>query len=360
MADGDAAGGHVHPEIWVYALVNPGDALAAESIVRRLIFSVLGVSDAARHVVRVSPSTGWITYRDREALWRPRPAVRLPDETQTRQRCDDFLRQLGAAFASAAEELTRLADRLEGAVWLPQARPLELKAVPRPDGTTFEHWLYRLQPTLPGPRGERPVPVFGGQLELRLDEGGRVISFTSCWRPILPRRMTVELRHPPVVHAHDGERRKMPPPQLCYLLEGELVPQLYLAPYYLVNTGHVIAVAGASAMSLTIDFVVKEDDGETKVHGVVTGSSGHCRFTWAYAPFDEVAAELTEIENPEARTFETEGGVLVTSTIDLPHGNWIVMVNALDLKTGAFKHYREQVSTAPRGIPDRPGAPLVA
>jgi hypothetical protein len=143
------------------------------------------------------------------------------------------------------------------------------------------------------------------------------------------------------------------------VLEGDHIPQLYLAPYYLVDTGHVMGTLSASPLSLGIDFVVSENKSATKVTAVVAGSSGRCRFVWAYHAANEVPAPLTEIEDPEARRHEVEDGPpLSSSAIDLPTGNWIVMVNVLDLETGAFKHYQEYVSTAPVAI-EAPSPPLL-
>lgn len=343
---------HEKRQVWVYGLVAPADLLRAQTVVQRVLRSVLGVADSPRHEVALSDA-GTLTYCDRERLWRPRGNVNLPPAPRVRQRSEQFFSDLRAALAAAQAELSALSPGLRGALWLPELSPLQLAAVPHPDGRGWDHWLYRLQPVLPGVRGERALPIHGAQAELRLDEGANVISYALHFRPLAERRSRVDLRPfvPPTshAHAHASKRGAVPRHHLAYVLDGDRLPQLYLAPYYLVESGHHTALLSATSLSLTIDFVVRERAGDTRVSAVVAGGSGRCKFAWAYCSVEDGAGELIELGSQSSRTYEVEGHpALATSTVTLPSGNWNVLVNVLDLGTGAFKHHQELVCSAPR------------
>src|SRR5688572_259476 len=120
---GDEQQEHHHHDIWVYELVPPGMVAAAESVVRDALFSVVGVTDAARHHVSVSPASGWVTYFDREGVWRREPSASLPSAAQARAKGDKFIRDLLAALDKRRSDLP---EELRSIAWLPQARPAEM------------------------------------------------------------------------------------------------------------------------------------------------------------------------------------------------------------------------------------------
>jgi len=358
---GDHTDEHAHDAapgaIWIYDLADPGLIAESETILRRALFEVLGVSDAARHSVSVSASSGWLTYHDRGGVWRPEPSPSLPTAAQARARGDKFLRDVVAAIARHRADL---APAVQNIGWMPQARPAELFAVPRPDGMAFDHWLYRLVPRLPAARGQAAIEVYGAVLELRIDPVGTIVSYQARWRPPTGRRVARAYKPfvaPPAAHgSHHGA--KAPPPVLVYYQEGDRIPQVHLSPYHVFQAGHVLGVSGASDMSLVVELVPKAIPDGLEVWAVVTGGSGRARFVWAYQPADDIFDEPTVLGVVAGRTLTPDDGPPVAACkVRLPAGNHVVMVNVEDAETGAIKHYAELISNVPRVDG---GAPLVA
>ena len=58
------------PPSRVYWLAPPSQLKEQEDLLRRLMFQVVGVTDASRYKFWVSESSGWWTFADTQALWR--------------------------------------------------------------------------------------------------------------------------------------------------------------------------------------------------------------------------------------------------------------------------------------------------
>jgi hypothetical protein len=325
----------------VYALASPASVVAAEDGVRRALFALLGVSDTERHRVRVSPASGWIEYADVEALWGERPRHAFPEPTSARDRAEAFLRDLRATFAA----LPRVTGDLDPRALLPPLAPVECTAVPDRSGRGWDHCLYRAQPRLPVTRGGRSVDVIGTHVEVRVGDGGRVVGLMSRWRPLSGERTEAELAHPPADKRSHGTAE----PALVYVLDGDGVPQYYLAPYYLMPSEHG-GLTSACAYALTVELVVRPlpDDPGARVTAVVAGGSHRYRFAWARQRMegsddDEGFVDLGEVAAKQVQ--DDAGRVLGASAVSIPPGAWIVFVNVKDVATGAFKHYQEIVFT---------------
>ena len=357
----DAEKGAVH---W---LAPPARLAEVEDLLRRALFSVLGVADASRHVVTVSPTSGVLRYVDlasRDPKRLPPELPRTPaDASRTAER---FLRDLGQAVASLRRDFP---DEIRDAAIVPGVKPYQPVVIPRPDYDGWDHWLYRARPHLALSPG-RQVPVEGALLEVRIGNGGRVVSYTALWQPTTGRFQT-PLRGPPVLpddgEGHSdrhGEKDAPPATRLAYTWGGEGIPQYYLAPYHVVSTGHQEGVASGSAYSLTLDVMWRQlDRTQTEVLAVVDGGSGRYDFAFAsYRPgelLDEEGGGVV-ILRPSVRTLRTEAGDAIDAGyVTVPNGLTVVLVNVRDRRNGAFLHGQQQVVSVPV-LDVEPGRSLVS
>jgi hypothetical protein len=343
-----------------YELAPPG-ALAREAdAVARLVRSALGVADPARHAVDVSAWSGWIRYVDQQLLWGGKPAD-LPPREQAQRRAEDWLRAFAKQLAPGGRQLPDAIAAL--AICPANFRPMELVAVARTDGG-FDHWLYRAEPQVRSGRGQGLAPVIGAALEVRVGDGGRIVSFTARWRATTggqvtsprtpPRPPTLQSGHHDARPGHHGHQPEVVQ-ELAYMLDGEVAPQPYLSPYYLNNTGHALSVASACPMSLTIDLIGRNVGDGTELLALIAGGSGDYRCEWGLTPL----ADPFELERlGEGRPGESIGD-LGTSKVVVPVGAYLVFLEAHDRATGAVKHAQRHVYASGvlgTGEPARPPA----
>jgi len=335
----------------VYALVNPALIAEAQDVITQAVFSILGVTDRARHEVVVSGGSGWVSYVAKQELWmRPYPPV-LPTPDVARQRAETFLAAVSAATSPGARNWP--ANLGQVSLLPPLMRPVQLSIVPRPDGSAWDHWLYRAQPRLPlDPSGRKSVPVFGSHLEVRVGDRGQVVSLRSRWRPLSGERISVALapfKPPP---AGEGEERhhsnKNPAHTLHYVLDGDGMPQHYLAPYHLMADSHMLRAVSASPYSLTVEFGRIQREDTMLVTAAASGGSGDYAYNFAAYVLDRIEDGYTELGPGRSVETKTDTGTALLGAIELPRGAYIVMVNVRDRATGAFKHCQQQVvSTLP-------------
>jgi hypothetical protein len=351
-------------QVRVYALASPTLLKQEESAIEQIFFEMLRISDRGRHKVEISESSGWISYIDIEELWRRKTPPRLPDGPEAKKRGNEFLRALTSALSPSNR---RIPDSLRTMILLPVNNPVEIVKVPRPDGSIFDHWLYRFQPKLLfGRQARRFVPVLGTQIELRIGENGQIIGFLNRWRPITDEHVYTPLipfdsqmagHHNNIEHNEEISSH-MP----VYVFDGDGIPQHYLSPYYLVNEGHIFSLVSACAYSLNISYNIKAGiEGETIVTAVVMGGSGQYIFNWAVYVIDNIWEEpgIRGLGDGSAGEIDV-GDRIKTSTITLPTGVYNVLVNVKDQRTGAFKHHQQLVYSFPILAEDPPESPLVA
>ncbi len=339
----------------VYALVNPALIAEAQDVIAEAVFRILGVADPATHELVVSEGSGWISYVAKEELWtRQYPPV-LPTADVARQRAEAFLAEVSAATAPGARNWP---ENLAQVSLLPRLmRPVQLSVVPRPDGSAWDHWLYRAQPRLSlNPSGRKSVPVFGSHVEIRIGDRGQVVSLRTRWRPLSGERITVDLTPFKASPPEEGEKphngRQNPPHDLQYVLDGDGVPQHYLAPYYLMSDGHMLRAVSASPYSLTVEFGRVQGEDSMLVTAAASGGSGKYAYNFAAYVLHRVEDGYTELGPGQSVEVVTDTGAARVGAVELPRGAYIVMVNVRDRETGAFKHSQQQVvSTLPLGQP---------
>lgn len=363
MAQTSAAAAAETPLLSCYELAPPGTVAREATAVAALVRRVLGVPDSDRHLVSISPYSGWIHYQDRERLWRNREVAIVNGP---------------AAMRVAEERVTLLLRALSDQAQLPESlRRLALApAQLRPAGASvlvndggYDHWLCRFEPMLGLGNGEPIAPVIGAAVDVRLADFGTVIGVSMRWRALTscvvrsPRQAPVPrlLGHdhggqhavgdrghaPGDPSAHAGPGGAVPngaasaqKDALVFVLEGEGVPQLYLTPFYRRLGGHAMSFASACPLSLTVDLWGHMVPGGMRLRAFAMGGSGRYAYEWAVAP----------IENPFALQRHGGGSTAadgidgaVTSAITVPVGAHLVVIQVRDERSGGFQHFQQQV-----------------
>jgi hypothetical protein len=345
----------------IYAFADLAAVTASRGAITRAILQTLSVT-GDRHRVTVADGSGWIDAVALDDLWaRPTPAALLtPDAAQAK--AEGFLTALDKAMSPASQGWPA---SLRGVAVLPPAALLtraELIAVPMRDGSGWNHWLYRAQPTLLlGDAGNTRAPVYGTCVDVRVGHRGQIVGFTSSWRPTGVDRKTVPLSDyaAPAELDADAVGNNDPPP-MVYLLHGAAMPQLYLAPYYLAGAGHDLIAVSASPYSLTLDVGRTAQGAETMtLMTLARGGSGRYAYRWATMALDDPETGLTDRGSGTTATIDAIEGRATASSIAIENGTFIVMVNVRDEATGAFAHFQQQVFASPL-VADDAGASLVS
>lgn len=362
----------------VYGLVSPALIVGAQDVITQAVFRILGVSDLSLHDLVCSESSGWVNYTAKDEIWVRRYPPALPSADQARQRAEAFIASLAGATSPGAKAWPANLARVS---LLPRLmRPVQLSAVPRPDGSAWDHWLYRAQPRLSlDPSGRKSVPVFGSHIEVRIGDRGQVISFSSRWRPLSGERITTDLvafkpaphddahgnggtpephlsggeEHPPHVHqpgeehgpgaAGESPARDQRRHELQYLLDGDRIPQYYLAPFYLTSDGHMLREVSACAYALTMALGRVQGAESMLLTAVARGGSGDYAYNFAVYRLDRIEEGYTELGRGQSVEVETDDGTALMGAVEVPNGAYVVMVNVKDRATGAFKHTQQQV-----------------
>ena len=329
-------------QIYLYALANPSLFALETDAITRLVFEALQVSPSSRRSVSISPDSGWLEYTAQDELWNRRGPPALPPQADAISAAESLLTRLEKKCSDANSNWPK---RLRGMRLLPPVvnlRRAEMFAVVRPDGSAFDHWLYRAEPQLVLDGGEKTkAGVFGAQVEVRIGHMGQPISVRSRWQPLSGERTPTTLS---AYQAPDDASPDSQGPVTNYLLEGDGVPQYYLAPYYFTFAGHDVDMSSASPFSLTVDIArTNQDQKKTTITALAEGGSGDYIYNWATYPMNRIEEGIREIGHGSETKIDVSGGRPTVSSIDLDNGAYIVLVNVKDRKTGAFKHQQQQV-----------------
>ena len=333
-------------EVRIYGLANPLLLYDESDSIGRIVLRVLGVTDAGRHAVTISDSSGWLQYEDRFERFDRSDPPRLPDANLARQAAESLLRMLAAALSPVGTEWPA---NLRGITPLPPVfRPAGLLFIASPRGTVSDHWLFRAQAYLTASGdGRVSAPVLGGQVEVRIGDSARIIGYVGRWRALSGEILRVPMTQSASNTAEDGA--SAPPPRLTYALEGDGIPQYYLAPYHLTENGDDLALTSASQYSLIVNLVQEDTEDGTELTAFVSGGSGDYAFSWATYSFDDVLdVGIKDLGPGRARSLsnEVEGGPAVSS-INVSLAARVVLLNVKDRATGAFKHHQEQIFSRP-------------
>ncbi|HEY2053637.1 MAG TPA: hypothetical protein VGH14_06850 [Solirubrobacterales bacterium] len=357
-------GAAVESAVAVWALADPAAVLAQKAGIEKALRGALGARDTVRH--RVSIAAGVICHEDTLGLWATGGEA-LPSADEARSKAVEIMKKVTTALSPAgAPEVFAQLGQVE--LMPARARPVDVLQIAGPEGG-WDHWLVRSRPQLPLRSGGEAVDVFGALIEVRIGPAGAILGYLSRWRPVSSERVEVELVAPPAPAAGGGaggEPESSEPaapssaeePKILFVLEGEAVPQFYLAPYYAGEDHEDLTLAAASELSLVVTIVPYSTADPTLYAAVVDGGSGSYGFDWGLLPFAPAEegglVELGEGRIVPDRSSEPAG---VFSVAKIPPGAHLALVNVVDLKTGGFRHHQEQVFVA---VEDGSGDPAEA
>lgn len=161
------------------------------------------------------------------------------------------------------------------------------------------------------------------------------------WRPLSRERWFTDLS----AFAGDADRK----PKLGYVLSGEGIPQYYLSPYYFVDGDQDYQPVSGSPWSLTVDVGrIEQQSAWMRLLALAQGGSGDYAYNWAVHSYGTAENGIRELGGGSRRVVRTvSGGNAAASAVDLDNGEYVVLVNVRDRKTGAFKHHQQQVFSSP-------------
>lgn len=332
----------------IYGFADLAAVTASAGAITRAVLRTLGVS-GERHRVTVAEATGRIDAVALDDLWERQTSAELLTRDAAQAKAEAFLTALNTAMSGAAPDWPKT---LRGIAVLPPAGLLaraELVAVPMRDGSGWNHWLYRAQPTLLlGDSGNTRAAVYGACVDVRVGHLGQIIGFSSSWRPIGVDRRTVPLSAYAAPAELEADAAGHGPPPVVYLLAGAGMPQLYLAPYYLAGSGDDLIAVSASPYSLTLDIGRTAQGTEMMtLMALARGGSGRYTYRWATMSLDDPESGPLERGSGTTATIDAIEGRATASTIAIENGMFVIMVNARDDVTGAFAHFQQQVFASP-------------
>jgi hypothetical protein len=328
----------------IYGLADPADIIAERGQVERAFFQALGVAPSDGHRLTISQSSGWFDYVATGELWDRPTAPTLPDQAAALKAAEGVL---GAIQGKCSVANAAWPERLQDIALLPPVgllRRAGLYAVQRPEANGWDHWLYRAEPQLLLDGGAiTRAGVFGAQVEVRIGHLGQVIDIRSRWRPLSGERILTDFR-PFRSDDPQGQSGEKQPPLINFLLEGDGIPQYYLAPYYFQTDGHDINMTSASNWSLTVDVGrTRQQQERMTLTALAQGGSGDYLYNWAMYSVEDFAEGLRELGTGVSEVVSTGDGRANASSVELDNGHAIILLNVKDKATGAFKHHQQQI-----------------
>jgi hypothetical protein len=235
--------------------------------------------------------------------------------------------------------------------------------VMKPDKSSFDHWIcrYSIQATA-GTTTVQSIPIFGMSLELRIGKKGAIIGFNVQWRPAL--RTTYAEIYPYekfaflLLDSDNPDNTDNPyAGRMLYVYDGAAGNQYYLAPYYFSASDDHVRLSPASKFSLVVKIITQDSSDGTQLTGIAYGGSrNYYDFNWAYWNLDtawgnegERGQVVVGPGNVSAQNDET--GSSMQSKLVLPKGYYTVMLNVTDRRTGAYRHFQQNVYSSPNPIP---------
>ncbi len=347
-------------QVYVYALAQPATFAQESNAITRLVLQALKVAPSVNNRLTLSADSGWFDFTAIDELWERGARPSLPEKAAAQRAAEAALTAVERACSDTNPVWPKT---LAGLALLPPVgnlRRARLKLAARRDGSGPDHWLYRAEPQLVlDGGGKTRVGVFGAGIEVRIGHMGRVIGLRSRFSPLSGEKILTELSQFSAPDDSGGHS----PPFINYILEGDGIPQFYLAPYYFQSDGHDIDVSSASPYSLTVDLArIDQTRTGLSLAAVARGGSGNYLYNWASYSLLAMAAGIRELGSGEPIRVEDDAGAATGSLISLDNTPSVALLNVKDTKTGAFKHVQQPIFPSPWlvGRPDAVGQPAVA
>jgi hypothetical protein len=337
-----AGAGSVEGAACVWALAEPAAIEQNAAAIEKALREALGAKDPNRHRVTVAP--GFIEHVDTIGMWHTNGAA-LPTLEEARAFAGAVVKRVVKEVSVSNPALAAL-----GPVELvpTRLRISDILQVGAMEGGSWDHWLVRSRPQLPlDPAGGVCADVFGAMVEVRIGPAGAVLGFFSRWRPVLDEHVEVALVPPTSQGSAGSGGGQQGEPMILYVLDGESTPQQYLAPFYPGEDEEDLTLTSATQLSLVVDIAPYSAEDPGKYVAVVEGGSGEYAFDWATLPFSEFAENvMVELGGGEIVADRSTDPPSNLSVVELSQGSHLVLVNVVDLETGAFTYHSEQVYVA--------------
>jgi len=337
-------------KVRLYALADPRLFDAHAATISRLVLQTLKVQPSPQRRVYVSPTSGWFDYTAFDELWERQAPPALPRAPDAMKAAEEALTNLEKACSGAN---TAWPPSLRGLALLPPVRLLRrmgLHAVPRPDGSAWDHWTYRAQPRLELDGGSKTrADVFGTQVEVHIGHMGQVIGVRARWSPLSGEQRFTDLSPLRALSGTGGPDAgsgdaAASAPEIRYCLDGDGIPQYYLAPYYFVSNDDDLDVVSASSYSLTVGVdLTRQDRSGMTLTALARGGSGNYAYNWGIYMMADVEQGIRTIGPGSTLIIKNADARATASAIKVPHGAYVVLLNVKDRVTGAFKHHQQQV-----------------
>lgn len=312
----------------VYELIDTNDLIKNEQLIKSIFFKVLKVPKTdLGYQFSIAPVSGWMNYANNNELYSTkRKKTLLPDSSKD---AEDQVRK----FIQAINQELRKNESYKKS-GLPLLFPANLYLMEStlvfqtnkyPD---IDHWLIRLGVHLES--GNSTTKVDGAVIEVRVGNNenkdfSQIIGFSLRWTPYKSSFIDDAMEYVPDddhnEHEHDGGPHTEDV-VVVYKLDGESIPQNYLAPFYTVPNGHHVEYVPASkkySISARI-YEVANDTGK-ELYPEVKGGSGDFIYEWGFWEQAVANSALTVISD---------------SRISVPIGVFNVVLNVIDRKTAVF------------------------
>jgi len=167
-------------EVRIYALANPALISQESRAVQNAVFEAMQIVASDKHRLTLTESSGWMDYVAVDELWNRTSAPDLPESQAALKIAESVLGKIEQKCSDANDKWP---ERLRGIALLPPTgllRRASLRAVPRPDSSAWDHWLYRAEPQLLLDGGaKKRAGVYGSQIEVRVGHHGHIIGVRS-------------------------------------------------------------------------------------------------------------------------------------------------------------------------------------
>ncbi|MEV0774067.1 hypothetical protein [Nocardia salmonicida] len=310
----------------VYRLADPARLLAAIDVIHRMVASP-GQSSAES--LYINPVSGHMRYDMPSPGDRRRSALEL---NAIDRAAEGWLRQASARSADN-DQLRRLK--------IPVLFPSDVQLVwggQLSTGIHFRRFGCRLRLD-----SRRMASVEGASVDVRLDDTGAVVGFTSRWRPITGYEVVPTVGSPaeanqtppagsivvpqkpaPPVPSTPASTSSLPHEagETVYPLGGDNCPQRFLAPYLMSMDEHHGGFTSLSAYGFTVRLDEDAGDSGVTLHAHMIGGSGQFDTQWlCWSPAEVLRTGIIDLGDDK--------------TARIPPGAWTVAATVNDRRTTA-------------------------
>ncbi|MEY4925956.1 MAG: hypothetical protein RI894_392, partial [Bacteroidota bacterium] len=278
-------------KINVYKLLSANDLVRNQRNIESVLLS--GLVQGHEYVFEVSPISGWLYFENTHLIFKQNKPKLPASEEEIKQIIAKYWAQV---YKKQAVRAKMNKSTFDFPFLLPQNYELsDIQVVFNPQTLETDHLLCRLSIALTDSVQNKPLPILGSGIDLRIGHNGQIIGFLVRWRPLLGAILTPLLPYKPAKHQHaaaDENKEAESEPVLVFELCGENSIQTHLCPYYFIPLGHHSGLLPASMASFVIVFSVENNEQNTVVSVHINGGSGDFTYEWSY-----LKVELSDVKD---------------------------------------------------------------